>query len=70
MIKDFFNKPKKRKYVTVPSDAPKHDVPEGIMTKCPQCKKIMYTKELKKISIYAFIADIIIKCLLMNGLSR
>ena len=48
MIKDFFNKPKKRKYVTVPSDAPKHDVPEGIMTKCPRCKKIMYTKELKK----------------------
>ncbi|MDX5475549.1 MAG: acetyl-CoA carboxylase, carboxyltransferase subunit beta, partial [Bacillaceae bacterium] len=26
----------------------KQDVPEGIMTKCPKCKKIMYTKELNK----------------------
>ncbi|WP_216629085.1 acetyl-CoA carboxylase, carboxyltransferase subunit beta [Cytobacillus massiliigabonensis] len=26
----------------------KQDVPEGIMTKCPNCKKIMYTKELVK----------------------
>ncbi|WP_077615566.1 acetyl-CoA carboxylase, carboxyltransferase subunit beta [Caenibacillus caldisaponilyticus] len=26
----------------------KQDVPEGIMKKCPKCKKIMYTKELKK----------------------
>ena len=25
-----------------------HDVPEGIMTKCPNCKKNMYTKELIK----------------------
>ncbi|OMP67745.1 acetyl-CoA carboxylase, carboxyltransferase subunit beta [Domibacillus epiphyticus] len=41
-------KPKKRKYATIPSEAAKQDVPEGIMQKCPKCKKIMYTKELKK----------------------
>lgn len=41
-------KTKKRKYATIPSDGTKADVPEGIMTKCPECKKIMYTKELQK----------------------
>jgi acetyl-CoA carboxylase carboxyl transferase subunit beta len=39
---------KKKKYATVPSRSMKQDVPEGIMKKCPKCKKIMYTKELKK----------------------
>ncbi|WP_203361497.1 acetyl-CoA carboxylase, carboxyltransferase subunit beta [Bacillus sp. REN10] len=50
MIKDLFHKqkPKKKKYATIPSAASKQDVPEGIMQKCPKCKKIMYTKELKK----------------------
>ncbi|MDF1507015.1 acetyl-CoA carboxylase, carboxyltransferase subunit beta [Robertmurraya sp. DFI.2.37] len=48
MIKDLFTKPKKKKYATIPSEAAKHDVPEGIMTKCPNCKKIMYSKELTK----------------------
>lgn len=42
------NKSKKKKYATIPSEAAKQDVPEGIMTKCPNCKKIMYTKELQK----------------------
>jgi len=46
MIKDLFAK--KRKYATVPSEKLKQDVPEGIMTKCPRCKHIFYTKELKK----------------------
>ncbi len=46
MIKDFFVK--KKKYATVPSSKLKQDVPEGIMKKCPKCKKIMYAKELKK----------------------
>lgn len=41
-------KPKKKKYATIPSEIAKSDVPEGIMTKCPNCKKIMYTKELVK----------------------
>lgn len=46
MFKDFFNRnSKKKKYVTV-QDSKQNDVPGGIMTKCPNCKKIMYTKEL------------------------
>ncbi|MBM7648839.1 acetyl-CoA carboxylase carboxyl transferase subunit beta [Bacillus ectoiniformans] len=50
MIKELFSKQKqkKKKYATIPSEASKQDVPEGIMQKCPKCKKIMYTKELKK----------------------
>lgn len=48
MLKDIFTKNKKKKYATIPSEAAKLDVPEGIMTKCPKCKKIMYTKELVK----------------------
>lgn len=43
-----FTKSKKKKYATIPSETAKQDVPEGIMTKCPNCKKIMYTKELVK----------------------
>lgn len=46
MIKDFFAK--KKKYATVPSERLKQEVPEGIMKKCPQCKHIIYSKELKK----------------------
>ncbi|MBD1380099.1 acetyl-CoA carboxylase, carboxyltransferase subunit beta [Metabacillus arenae] len=46
MLKDLFSK--KKKYASVPSEQAKHDVPEGIMTKCPNCKKIMLTKELNK----------------------
>lgn len=48
LLGDLFTKPKKRKYATIPSDGTKPDVPEGIMTKCPSCKKIMYSKELQK----------------------
>lgn len=49
MLKDLFStKTKKKKYATIPSETVKQDVPEGIMTKCPNCKKIMYTKELVK----------------------
>ncbi|MFC0230356.1 acetyl-CoA carboxylase, carboxyltransferase subunit beta [Bhargavaea ullalensis] len=40
-------KKNKKKYMTVPSEASK-DVPEGIMTKCPECKKIILTKDLLK----------------------
>lgn len=46
MLKDLFVK--KKKYATIPSEQARQDVPEGIMTKCPNCKKIMYTKELVK----------------------
>ena len=45
MFKDFFNRTKKKKYLTV-QDSKQNNVPAGIMTKCPKCKKIMYTKEL------------------------
>ncbi|MFU0761488.1 acetyl-CoA carboxylase, carboxyltransferase subunit beta [Staphylococcus pasteuri] len=45
MFKEFFNRTKKKKYLTV-QDSKQNDVPAGIMTKCPKCKKIMYTKEL------------------------
>ncbi len=48
LLKDLFAKPKKKKYATIPTERDKQDVPEGIMTKCPSCKKIMYTKELTK----------------------
>jgi len=47
LLKDFFTKSKK-KYATIPSENGKQEVPEGIVTKCPNCKKIMYTKELIK----------------------
>ncbi|OKO90821.1 acetyl-CoA carboxylase, carboxyltransferase subunit beta [Geobacillus proteiniphilus] len=46
MWKDLFAK--KKKYAPLPSEQARHEVPEGVMTKCPQCKKIMYTKELIK----------------------
>ncbi|RYL93794.1 acetyl-CoA carboxylase carboxyltransferase subunit beta [Sporolactobacillus sp. THM7-4] len=46
MLKDFFVK--KKKYATVPSAKTRQEVPEGIVMKCPKCKKIMYVKELKK----------------------
>ncbi len=48
MLKEFFTKSKKKKYATIPPELEKQDVPEGIMTKCPNCKKNMYTKELVK----------------------
>lgn len=46
MWKDLFVK--KKKYASLPSEPARPEVPEGVMTKCPQCKKIMYTKELVK----------------------
>ncbi|WP_078391926.1 acetyl-CoA carboxylase, carboxyltransferase subunit beta [Shouchella patagoniensis] len=47
MLKDMFSKKKKR-YATIPSDRAKQEVPEGLMTRCPSCRTIMYTKDLKK----------------------
>ncbi|WP_100399861.1 acetyl-CoA carboxylase, carboxyltransferase subunit beta [Bacillus sp. FJAT-44742] len=47
MLKDFFSK--KRKYATVPSEREQpRKMNEGVMTKCPECKTIVYSKELKK----------------------
>lgn len=48
MIRDIFMKNKKKRPITIPSDDAKNDVPEGIMTKCPQCKNIIVTKDLMK----------------------
>ena len=47
MLRDILHKGKK-KYATIPLESQKAEVPEGIMTKCPNCKKIMFTKELEK----------------------
>ena len=47
LLRDFL-KPKKKKYATISSERSKQEVPEGIMTKCPECKKIIYTKDLYK----------------------
>ncbi|SDZ54560.1 acetyl-CoA carboxylase carboxyl transferase subunit beta [Evansella caseinilytica] len=46
MLRDIFSK--KKRYATIPSEQAKQEVPEGLMTKCPKCKTIMYTKELRK----------------------
>ncbi|ADU31469.1 acetyl-CoA carboxylase, carboxyltransferase subunit beta [Evansella cellulosilytica] len=48
-IRSLFSK--KKKYATIPSEQAKQEVPEGLMTKCPSCKTIMYTKELRKIKM-------------------
>lgn len=41
----FFRKPKK--FVTLTSKEQRVDVPVGLMTKCPKCKLIQYTKQLE-----------------------
>ena len=46
LLKDLFGK--KKKYATIPSEAGKKDVPEGLMQKCQGCQKIYYQKELQK----------------------
>ncbi|WP_240374623.1 acetyl-CoA carboxylase, carboxyltransferase subunit beta [Bacillus piscicola] len=46
MLKDFFNK--KKKYATISSERQQSSKSEGVMTKCPSCKTILYAKELKK----------------------
>ncbi len=46
MIREFFSR--KKQAITIPSSDAKNDVPEGIMTKCPECKEIILTKDLMK----------------------
>ena len=48
MIRDIFMKNRKKHTTTIPSVDAKNDVPEGIMTKCPECKNIILTKDLMK----------------------
>jgi acetyl-CoA carboxylase carboxyl transferase subunit beta len=46
LLKDLFGK--RRKYATVPGEEGKAEVPEGLMLKCNNCRKIYYRKEWKK----------------------
>ncbi|MET3682630.1 acetyl-CoA carboxylase carboxyl transferase subunit beta [Alkalibacillus flavidus] len=46
MLKDMFNR--KRKYATVSKQEEHEDLPEGLMIKCPSCRKIFYRKEIEK----------------------
>ncbi|MDS9471740.1 acetyl-CoA carboxylase, carboxyltransferase subunit beta [Sporosarcina pasteurii] len=46
MIRDIFKRNRKQKEAKIPSKQAKNDVPEGIMTKCPECKNIVLTKDL------------------------
>lgn len=45
MIRDIFKRNEK-KIAKMPSKNKKNDVPEGIMTKCPECKSNILTKDL------------------------
>ncbi|MEK4486724.1 acetyl-CoA carboxylase, carboxyltransferase subunit beta [Psychrobacillus sp. FSL H8-0484] len=47
-IRDIFRKNQKKKYATIPTERAKNDVPEGIMMKCPECRKNVFTKDLMK----------------------
>ncbi|WP_346199911.1 acetyl-CoA carboxylase, carboxyltransferase subunit beta [Caldifermentibacillus hisashii] len=47
MLRDIFSKSKKT-YATIPVPSATDDVPVGIMTKCPNCKKIMFTREIEQ----------------------
>ena len=47
-IRDIFRKNQKKKYATIPTEKAKNDVPEGIMMKCPECRKNVFTKDLIK----------------------
>ncbi|WP_186670076.1 acetyl-CoA carboxylase, carboxyltransferase subunit beta [Sporosarcina sp. BP05] len=49
MIRDLFMKNRKKHMTTIPSVDAKNDVPEGIMTKCSECKNIILTKDLIKL---------------------
>jgi len=49
MIRDLFMKNRKKHTTTIPSSDAKNDVPEGIMTKCPECKNVILTKDLIKL---------------------
>ena len=49
MIRDIFKRNEKKKAAKIPSKNKKNDVPEGIMTKCPECKSNILTKDLMKL---------------------
>lgn len=49
MIRDIFKRKRREKEAKIPSKEAKNDVPEGLMTKCPECKDIQVTKDLLKL---------------------
>ena len=48
IIREMFKRNKEDREATIPSKKSK-DVPEGLMTKCPECKEITLTKDLTKL---------------------
>lgn len=46
MVRDIFRRNRKSKEAMIPSNDSKSEVPEGIMTKCPECKHVILTKDL------------------------
>ncbi len=46
LLKDIFGR--RKKHSSVPNEQSKNDIPEGLMKKCPTCKKIFYEKEMAK----------------------
>lgn len=49
MIRDIFKRNRKQNEAKMPSQEAKNGVPEGLMTKCPECKQITLTKDLMKL---------------------
>lgn len=49
MIRDIFKRNRKQNGAMMPSEEAKNGVPEGLMTKCPECKNIFITKDLMKL---------------------
>lgn len=49
MIRDIFKRNRKQKETKIPTDQAKNGVPEGLMTKCPECKHIILTKDLMQV---------------------
>lgn len=49
MIRDIFKRKRREREAKIPSKEAKNDVPEGLMTKCPECKDIQVTKDLLKL---------------------
>lgn len=49
MIRDIFKRNRKQNGTMIPSEQAKNGVPEGLMTKCPECKNIFITKDLVKL---------------------
>lgn len=45
-IRDLFKKSKPKKNISITRQ--QHEVPEGIMTKCPECNHVILTKDLQK----------------------